>query len=241
MKFPFTMKTLILITFTFSINSEPINQIKIEFLIGQYDYTKHPSFINLKTIGIPVAKDDLYLQKEVAEELLKLYQDLKKDIPDAEFYITSATRNYWHQKQIWEQKWKKYKPLYNNHQEKIVKKILEFSSMPGTSRHHWGTDFDINILNNEYYETAKGKKLYQWLKQNAKKYGFCMPYNEGRQEGYYLEKWHWSYFKLAKQYQKQWNEYFNKNYFDSYLDFTGKEFFKNFSYTYVNSINQECK
>ncbi|GIX41317.1 MAG: D-alanyl-D-alanine carboxypeptidase [Leptospiraceae bacterium] len=214
---------------------------KIKFLLGQFKPEKHSEFVNLKQSIIPVARDNLYLKKEVVEQLEKLYKQLKHDIPDAKFWITSATRSYWHQKQIWEKKWEKYKKLYKHNNQKIAQKILEYSSMPGTSRHHWGTDFDINILQNDYYNKDNGKKIYEWLKKNAMKYGFCMPYNEGRLQGYQLEKWHWSYYKLAKQYQKEWNQYFKNNYFDIYIDFKGKEFFKKYAYIYVNSINEECK
>jgi len=211
-----------------------------EFLIGQFEFSKHPDFINIKQIGVPVKRNDLFLQKEVAEQLLKLYQQLKKDLPNAEFWVTSATRNYWHQKQIWENKWNQYQKQYKNDPQQIATKILEYSSMPATSRHHWGTDFDINILDNSYYERGNGKMIYEWLKKNAKKYGFCMPYNENRNTGYRLEKWHWSYYKLAKIYQQKWNESFQNNLFDSKIDFIGKEFFKTYAPIYVNAINPEC-
>jgi len=238
MKFFIQLFIFFILTF-YSIYAETTDS-EIQFLMGQLDFTKHPDFINLKQLGIPVKKNDLYLKKEVAEQLLKLYQQLKKDLPNTEFWITSATRNYWHQKQIWEKKWNQYQKLYPNEQEKIVQKILEYSSMPATSRHHWGTDFDINVLENSYYERGKGKILYEWLKINAKQYGFCMPYNENRNNGYLLEKWHWSYYKLANKYQKKWNEFFNKNQFDSKIDFKGNEFFKKYAPVYVNSINPDC-
>ncbi len=216
------------------------NPDEILFLIGQFEYSKHSDFVNIKQIGIPVKRNDLFLQKEVAEQLLKLYKHLKNDLPNVEFWITSATRNYWHQKQIWEKKWNQYQKLYPNEQEKSLQKILEYSSMPGTSRHHWGTDFDINVLENSYYEKGNGKILYEWFKKNAKQYGFCLPYNENRNNGYRLEKWHWSYYKLAKIYQQKWNEFFNKNQFDYKIDFKGKEFFKKYAPIYVNAINPDC-
>ncbi|MBK8672515.1 MAG: D-alanyl-D-alanine carboxypeptidase family protein [Bacteroidetes bacterium] len=30
--------------------------------------------------------------------------------------------------------------------------------MPGSSRHHWGTEVDINALSNAYFSTGEGKK-----------------------------------------------------------------------------------
>ena len=72
--------------------------------------------------------------------------------------------------------------------------------MPGTSRHHWGTEIDLNSFNNRWFEYGKGKKLYRWLQVNAAKYGFHQPYtakNSKRPHGYNEEKWHWSYTPLS--------------------------------------------
>ncbi|NJK84501.1 MAG: M15 family metallopeptidase [Saprospiraceae bacterium] len=44
-----------------------------------------------------------------------------------------------------------------NPQERALK-ILKYSSMPGTSRHHWGTDIDLNSFSNSYFEQGEGKK-----------------------------------------------------------------------------------
>jgi len=71
--------------------------------------------------------------------------------------------------------------------------------MPSTSRHHWGTDMDLNSLDNSFFESGQGLKIYQWLVTHAAEYGFCQPYTskvEGR-TGYEEEKWHWSYLPLS--------------------------------------------
>jgi LAS superfamily LD-carboxypeptidase LdcB len=84
-----------------------------------------------------------------------------------------------------------------------AKKILEYSSMPGSSRHHWGTDIDLNNFENDWFETGEGLKMYQWMENHAAEYGFCQPYSKKdaqRPNGYNEEKWHWSYTPLAKKY-----------------------------------------
>ncbi len=48
--------------------------------------------------------------------------------------------------------------------------------MPQASRHHWGTDVDINSVEPEYFESGQGLKEYTWLQENAWKFGFCQPY-----------------------------------------------------------------
>jgi LAS superfamily LD-carboxypeptidase LdcB len=79
--------------------------------------------------------------------------------------------------------------------------------MPGTSRHHWGTDIDINSVEPDYFETPYGRNVFRWLQVNANKYGFAMPYNsrqEGRLLGYEEEKWHWSYLPLSRLMMQQY-------------------------------------
>ena len=66
--------------------------------------------------------------------------------------------------------------------------------MPGTSRHHWGTDIDMTDMSVAFYNTRKGKKMYDWMSKNAAKFGFYQPFNANRKDGYQEEKWHWSYF-----------------------------------------------
>ncbi|MBT7444721.1 MAG: hypothetical protein HN790_12235 [Methylococcales bacterium] len=78
------------------------------------------------------------------------------------------------------------------------REILQASSAPGISRHHWGTDFDIVSLNSKAWQ-KKHLKEYRWLQKNAAKYGFIQVYTAGRKgEGYFEERWHWSYFPVAQ-------------------------------------------
>jgi len=120
-----------------------------------------------------------------------------------ELRILSATRNFEYQKGIWERKWQKLSMEGNKDPEAIAREILLYSSMPGTSRHHWGTDIDLNWLGNAWFETGKGREIYAWLTEHASEYGFCQPYTakgEARPFGYEEEKWHWSYIPLARKY-----------------------------------------
>jgi len=59
--------------------------------------------------------------------------------------------------------------------------ILTQAAMPTTSRHHWGTDFDmVNVGGNSYYNSGNGLMLYNWMLANASKYGFVQTYTAGR-------------------------------------------------------------
>ncbi len=219
------------------------------YVTGRFDPAKHPDFISLKKSGIPFS-DDIYLRKETVEALKLMLADFKKDNPKIKIQIQSASRNFYSQKKIWEEKWTGKRKISGLPDIKKIKdpmqrslKILEYSSMPGTSRHHWGTDFDINVLNNQYYEKGEGKIIYQWLKQNALSYGFAQPYTEGRSDGYKEEKWHWSYVPLSKQFLTEWNSVYqdDPSQFSKKGIFEGSEVSGHIAPIYVNSINPDCK
>ena len=85
-----------------------------------------------------------------------------------------------------------------------------YSSMPMTSRHHWGTDIDLNSLNNSWFEEGEGKKVYDWLQAHAHDFGFYQPYTNkslNNRTGYEEEKWHWSYMPLAGPYLDFYNKH----------------------------------
>jgi D-alanyl-D-alanine carboxypeptidase len=106
----------------------------------------------------------LYLRKETYEAFLKMHAAAKAD--GIQLVVRSATRNFNYQKRIWEGKWNGQRKIAGNQNAakaypdpvQRALKILEYSSMPGSSRHHWGTDLDLNAFNNEWFEKGIGKK-----------------------------------------------------------------------------------
>lgn len=172
-----------------------------DFLMGKFDYKAHNRFTKVPK---EISSKEMYLQLETLNAFQKMRIAAKAE--GISFIILSGTRNFNEQKKIWENKWQKYHPQYKDAQ-KTSKKILEYSSMPSTSRHHWGTDIDLNALNNEYFSTGKGKKEFEWLIKNAATFGFHQTYDSkvnGR-TGYSEEKWHWSYLPLAEKYLTLYN------------------------------------
>lgn len=80
--------------------------------------------------------------------------------------------------------------------------ILQTSSAPGISRHHWGTDLDI--FSDQPARWAAGGPLadeHAWLVRNAATYGFIQPFTAAStvmRTGYTEERWHWSYYPVAQ-------------------------------------------
>lgn len=181
-------------------------EFSIEYLMGQFNPAEHPDFVSVEKKYSD--GDPYFLRKETYEQFKKMWAAAKAD--GIELKIISATRNFYRQKAIWEAKWTGARKIengtnasvkYPNPKDRALK-ILEYSSMPGTSRHHWGTDLDINALDNYTFEHGRGKAIYEWMTAHAHEYGFCQPYSpkgEKRPDGYNEEKWHWSYIPVARQ------------------------------------------
>ncbi len=219
-----------------------------EYLTGRFTPSAHPLFVDAGAAGIP-SNGRQYLRKETVQALKNMYQELIKSVPGASFRIASSTRNFFDQKGIWENKWNgrmlvEGKSLNKSHPDPMQRalKILEYSSMPGTSRHHWGTDFDINELNNSYYINGAGAAMYRWMQANAARYGFCQPYSAGRTAGYQEEKWHWSYRPLSAQLLQQWEAMHKDNpgWMVTPGLFAGNETAGRLAEIYVQTVNPDC-
>lgn len=153
------------------------------------------------------------LQKEVYEAFEQMKEAALKD--GIKIRVVSSYRSFEHQKGIWTRKYNRYIKQGMSPQA-AISKIIEYSTIPGTSRHHWGTDIDIvdggvpqpkSVLEPEHF--SEGKVFYnfkKWMDANASKFGFCLVYTakEGR-KGFRYEPWHFSYkpisYEMLKQYK----------------------------------------
>ncbi|MBN2080145.1 MAG: M15 family metallopeptidase [Spirochaetes bacterium] len=216
------------------------------YVTGRFDPGKHAFFVSLADAGIPTDGRRQLLRREAAVALRRLYGDFRASHPTAPFHVRSSTRTFFDQKSIWDAKWRRGESPREGKgrspRERALE-ILRYSSMPGTSRHHWGTDFDLQVLRNDYYETGAGRVLYRWLVENARRYGFCQPYTSGRRRGYSEEKWHWSYMPLAGPLRARWNDVYRRDpaAFSGKGLFSGSEAAGDLAPRYVNGINGKCE
>ncbi len=169
-------------------------QVENSYLLGKFDPAKRADFVLLKAPYTDRA--GMWLRREAFEAFQKMSAAAQKE--GITLRIISATRTFPQQQAIWEGKWARFAKDAPAPKDRALK-ILEYSSMPGSSRHHWGTDMDLNDLNNPSFEAGgKYEKVYAWLLAHAAEYGFGQPYTAGRPTGYHEEKWHWSYLPLSR-------------------------------------------
>lgn len=149
--------------------------------------------------------DGFQVRKETFDAFTKMrHAALKAGIS---LQVVSSYRNFDHQNRIWERK-------YNNFTqqglspEAAIEKIIEYSTIPGTSRHHWGTDMDLidgnvtspkNVLSPGHFEgTGSFVRMKQWMEEHSQSYGFYLPYtNASNRKGFKYEPWHFSYKPLS--------------------------------------------
>ena len=202
------MRILYFISFLIIRFTQP--SIDKNYLLGRFDPSKDPRFIQLPSAHAQSSALNGFLRKETFEAFQKMAEAAKKE--EINLFIISATRNFDSQKKIWENKWNGKTKVEGRDLTTIsdlkerARLILLYSSMPGTSRHHWGTDMDLNSLDNNYFSAGEGLKIYQWLSVHAREFGFCQPFTSkvnGR-TGYEEEKWHWSYLPLSKSFLEEY-------------------------------------
>ncbi len=137
-----------------------------------------------------------------------------------EIKIVSAYRSFYKQFKIFDEKFNGKRPVLDENEEPIdisklsdrekVLQIVRFSAIPGFSRHHFGTDFDIYPANllpegkkleltaREYQKGNYFHKFDIYLKNTLNKFGFIRPYNGKNSMGY--EPWHVSFEKKAAEF-----------------------------------------
>ena len=70
-----------------------------------------------------------------------------------------------------------------------------------------GTDLDFISVETDYWTHGEGLRTYQWLCNNAHKFGFFQPYTaDPSRTGYAEERWHWSYAPLSKPYLETYKQ-----------------------------------
>lgn len=193
-KSKYIQRSAIVLTFLLTVHFAFSQSFSKEQLLGKIKPEQDSLFIRIDKKYTP--KENIFLNKQAYQAFSRMHQAAKNE--GVNLVILSATRTFNAQKNIWEKKWirddyKKFSPAQR------VKEIMKYSSMPGTSRHHWGTDIDINSLENNYFNSQEGKKVYDWMVKNASKFGYFQTYTSkvnGR-TGYEEEKWHWSYMPIA--------------------------------------------
>jgi LAS superfamily LD-carboxypeptidase LdcB len=139
-----------------------------------------------------------------------------------ELVAFSSFRDFDRQLAIWNGKFRGERPMQDRAGRPLdvlglppaerVAAILWWSALPGASRHHWGTDFDVldtrampagyrpQVVPAEYLAGGLFHRLTLWLDAHMHAFGFFRPYSTDR-GGVAPEPWHLSYAPVASRAQ----------------------------------------
>jgi LAS superfamily LD-carboxypeptidase LdcB len=196
------MKTTIFLSLFLLINS-------LLHLSAQESSSLSSQTLLLTGQGSPVLIGVQYkLVKEAAVAFEKMTQAAAQD--SIIIQAVSSYRSFDRQLAIWNRKFTKNETLGLT-PEQNIKKITEYSTIPGTSRHHWGTDIDLiaaepkvegDVLLARLFENeGPYAALKNWMDEHANSFGFHLVYTkEVKRKGFQYEPWHYSYLPTSKKY-----------------------------------------
>ncbi len=150
--------------------------------------------------------DDINLRKEAHDAFVAMRDAAREEGIDIK--IVSSYRSFDRQVAIFERKYIRFTEEQGMEPLEAIDKIIEYSTIPGTSRHHWGTDIDIidgsvesegDVLVPEKFEKDGAfANLKAWMDENSKTYDFHLVYtDEPKRRGFKYEPWHYSYAPLS--------------------------------------------
>ncbi len=152
-------------------------------LVNKYNYlTKDYIPDNLEKINTQYARSGMQLinyAKEAFENLAKAAQKENLSI-----IAMSSYRSYKYQEN-----------LYNRYVQSDGKEDADtYSGRPGFSEHQTGLAVDVYNGKEDYTNFEKTKE-FQWMQENAHKYGFILrfPKDKTNETGYQYESWHYRY------------------------------------------------
>lgn len=161
-----------------------------------------------------MGKTDIELFGEginLRKEAHDAFVEMKRAAYSAGFDIKmiSSFRDFYRQEVIWDRKYIRYTEEDGMKPIDAIDKIIEYSTIPGTSRHHWGTDIDIIdgypkstgdvLVPEKFEEGGPFAPFKKWLDANSEKYGFYLVYTDSvLRRGFKYEPWHYSYAPISK-------------------------------------------
>ncbi|MFT5846047.1 MAG: LAS superfamily LD-carboxypeptidase LdcB [Psychroserpens sp.] len=192
---------------------------------------------------------------KLLQEAHNAFLDMRKEAlkSDINLKAVSSYRNFAHQNRIWERKYKQNRSNGLSEQQSI-KKIIEYSTLPGSSRHHWATDIDLidsnapqprRVLNPKHFEgNGCFSKFKIWMDTNASRFGFYLVYtNETHRKGFKYEPWHYSYKPLSQGYLQAYQKLDLRAIINSEqlmgCDYFSEEFITNYLKQNILDINPE--
>ncbi|MGD1945797.1 MAG: M15 family metallopeptidase [Croceivirga sp.] len=237
-------------------------------------FVKKTSAASLMMTGLPLTKIETATEYSIVELMgkaeIELFGEgihLRKEAHDAfvemkkaayrdgfNIKMVSSYRSFERQRTIWERKYIRYTEIDGLSPIPAMEKIIEYSTIPGTSRHHWGTEIDIidgypkvegGVLVPEKFEgEGPFAPFKKWLDDHSEKFDFHLVYTDSYfRRGFKYEPWHYSYAPLSKPMLKQFRQknilkLLGNETFEGSENFT-RTFLRNYIHNNILDINPD--
>ena len=156
-------------------------------------------------VDLDLYGEGIQLRKEAHDAFVEMKKAAYQDGIDIK--VVSSYRGYERQRTIYERKYVLFteeglEPL------EAVDKIIEYSTIPGTSRHHWGTDADLIdaskptegdvLVAEKFGPGGPFEDFKNWMDEHSEQYGYYLVYTDNpKRRGFKYEPWHYSYAPLS--------------------------------------------
>ena len=147
-----------------------------------YGLTSDYEVEDIENVPIKFAYNGMKLNKKVISHLEDLFDSAYEE--GYTFVVAEGFRTY-----------KEQEKLYNSYANNYGKSEADkYVARPGHSEYETGLSFDLVPYNKNYKDPKKSEE-YEWLRDNAYKYGFIFRFEEGKEDitGFDADTWRLRY------------------------------------------------
>ena len=165
---------------------------------------KLANYDNILPEDFEIELSNIYENRQFDSRAIKylntMLDDMRKD-GITNIWVQSAYRSVKSQRKLYDNSVKKY--LDQGKSKKEAEELtLKYINKPGASDHNLGLAVDFNNVDQDF-EKMKG---FEWLTENAEKYGFILRYPKDKENITKInyEPWHWRY--VGQEHAQKMNE-----------------------------------
>jgi D-alanyl-D-alanine carboxypeptidase len=154
-------------------------------VFGHHAFAEAPAN-QLRTVSRASDGYEIKLREAAAQSYLQMVQDARRD--GVEFVLISGFRSVAEQQQLFFE--------ISKQRNQTPAERAKVSAPPGHSEHHTGYAIDLgdaSVPSANLSPSFEKTEAFQWLRNNAARYGFEMSFPPNNPQGVMYEPWHWRF------------------------------------------------
>ncbi len=169
----------------FYTETKEVKEFSTLMLVNKFNYVRENFIPNDLVLVDEYAKENMYLNQECKNAFIEMAKKAEAEGYNLRAISTYRTLEY-------------QENLYNNYVKHDGIEIADtYSARSGYSEHHTGLAIDVDNKTLSY-NNFENTKEFNWMQENAYKYGFILRYPKQFEylTGYIYEPWHYRYVGL---------------------------------------------